>query len=216
MNLKRATLVILLLICFLCIAGYSEEVSGSGNMVSAETKGNHSAKDTSGYPVIGRLEKRDKIISAKEMYKLFRAFIRKSRITYLQVLRPVPLVGTDLRKRLENEGRVFPLEIAPLRRYDGSWPLFVSKNMTIRELLEMPMKLMKRFYDPLSFARIIIRGIAFPGDYLVRGWERWRHGLDKDVIKYGGHHLIRRWQRKQKGSDFIEKLEQYQLEKDSD
>lgn len=159
-----------------------------------------------GYPP---KEKRESS-SVKGMTKSFKIFIRKSRPETLQVLHPVPLVGTDLRRRLEEEGKLFPLDIVPWSKYDGSYICFSPDNMTLREAQEIPMVLMRRFYDPMGWARIILRTIAFPVDYALRGWQKWHHGWHGDVVKYGGHILISRWQRKQKIPDFLKKLEQYE------
>jgi len=69
---------------------------------------------------------------------------------------------------------------------------------------------MSRFYNPLSFIRIPLRTIAFPIDFLIRGWGRWYRGWYRDIMKYGGHLLLRRWRKKQKEDNkFIERLENY-------
>lgn len=162
-----------------------------------------------GYPP----EEKEELISTKEMIRLFEDFIRKSKPDTLQVLSPVPLPGTGLRKRLQRDGRIFPAELVSWNRYDGSFACFMPDgDMTIQQLQEIPKKLMRRFYDPLSLFRAIIRILVFPVDYFVRGWSSWRRGFKKDVTKYGGHLLIQRWQKRQQGKDYIRKLENYQSE----
>lgn len=162
-----------------------------------------------GYPA---KEKKDSI-GAKETVEHFKRFIRKASPDTLQVLHPFPLVGTDLRQRLEKEGRIFPLGLVPWSRYDGSYVCFEPDNMSLREFQEIPVRLMRRFYNPLSFVRIPLRTITFPADYLIRGWKHWYRDWYRDVIKYGGHRLIQRWLKKQKGKKFVERLEEYQIEK---
>ena len=66
MNAKRITSIILFLICCLSIAGYSGEVLAMDNNVAAKTKDSQISEDTSGYPVIGHLKKRDKTITIKK------------------------------------------------------------------------------------------------------------------------------------------------------
>ncbi len=158
-----------------------------------------------GYP----LKEKTKQISSKEIVKRFKKFIRKASLDTVQILLPVPIVGTDLRKRLEKEERIFPLELVSWSKYDGNYPCFAPDNMTLREFQEIPVKLMDRFYNPLSFFRIPLRTISFPVDYFIRGWKSWYRDWSRDVIKYGGHLLLQRWQKKQKGNKFTEKLEEY-------
>jgi len=114
---------------------------------------------------------------------------------------------------LEKEGRIFPLELVPWSKYDGNYPCFVPDSMTLREFQEVPVKLMNRFYNPLSFIRIPLRTISLPVDYFIRGWKSWYRDWSRDVIKYGGHLLLQRWQKKQKGDKFTERLEEYSSKK---
>ncbi|MBA7672263.1 hypothetical protein ES703_80438 [subsurface metagenome] len=160
-----------------------------------------------GYP----LKDRETSISPKEMLKAFRIFLSKARPDSTQILHPIPLVGTDLRKRLEEEGRIYPQELVPWSKYDGSFVCFQSDNMTPQEFQEASMKLMDRFYSLfLSLINIPLRTIAFPIDYLFRGWEPWHRGWWRNVVRFGGHFLIRRWKRRQDVKLFIERLEKYQ------
>ena len=148
-------------------------------------------------------------ISALEMEKRFKRFIRQAHFDTIQVLHPVPIVGTALRDRLMAEGRVFPLDILPYSCYDGSWACFRPDNMTVQELQEIPTRIMKWFYSFFSFLRIPFWTIIFPFDYLVRGWERWRRHWYRDVVKGGGHILLVRWRNRHKGDIFLKKLQEY-------
>jgi len=159
-----------------------------------------------GYP----LKDRGTSISPKEMIKAFRIFLSKARPDTVQILHPIPLVGTDLRKRLEEEDRIYPQELAPWSKYDGNFVCFQPDNMTPREFQEASMKLMNRFYSLLlSLINIPLRTIAFPIDCLFRGWEAWHRGWWRNVVRFGGHLLIRRWKRRQDIKLFIERLEKY-------
>jgi len=159
-----------------------------------------------GYP----LKDKRSLITVKEIIRRFRKFIRQASLDSIQILHPIPLVGTDLRQRLEKEGRVFPLELVPWSKYDGNYTCFRPDNMSLREFQEIPIKLMGRFYNSLSFFRIPIKTITLPVDYFIRGWKKWHRDWYRDVIKYGAHCLVQRWQKKQKGNGFVEKLEKYQ------
>ncbi|PIR72672.1 MAG: hypothetical protein COU42_00375 [Candidatus Nealsonbacteria bacterium CG10_big_fil_rev_8_21_14_0_10_36_24] len=158
-----------------------------------------------GYP----LKRMPNLIGAEEIVRRFKGFIRKASPDTIQISLPVPFVGTALRQRLEKEGKISPLELVPWSRYDGSHPCFKPDNMSVRELQEVALKLMSRFYNPWSFIRIPLKTIVFPIDYFIRGWKYWYRGWYRDVIKYGGHRLLQQWRKKQKDSKFVERLEKY-------
>jgi len=158
-----------------------------------------------GYP--GKEERR--AVDVQKTVRRFKCFIRKARLDSIQVLHPGPLVGTDLRERLMWEGRVFPLEFVPWRRYDGSYICFLPDDMTLTELQETPLKIMRWFYSPLSFLRIPLKTMFFPFDFLMRGWRRWHRGWLRDIVKYGGHILVQRWQKNLRNKEFLEKLERF-------
>jgi len=73
---------------------------------------------------------------------------------------------------------------------------------------------MKKFYDPMSFVRIVLRTVAFPMDYLFRGWDTWHRGWRNDLRKYGGHLYIKRWLKCYHQDNFLEKLEKMQAFRD--
>ena len=158
-----------------------------------------------GYPP---KEKRSQI-SPEEMGKRFRTFIKKAKFDSVQILKPIPLPGAPLRERLEKEGRIFPLNVVPWSRYDGNSVCFMPDNMSLKQLQEIPMKLMAGFYHRFSFFRVILRTIIFPIDYLLRGWRSWYIGWYRDLVKYVGSIIIKRWKEKYKESRFLEKLENY-------
>lgn len=160
-----------------------------------------------GYP----LKEKGNAISVEEKIKLFKKFIKKASLDTIQVLHTVPIVGTALRERLEREGRIFPLEVVPWSKYDGSYACFMPDDMTLREFQEISMKLMGWFYSPSSFFRIPLRTVGFLADYLIRGWRNWHRDWTKDIVKYGGYLLIQRWRKKQRGDMFIRRLEKYRL-----
>jgi len=147
-------------------------------------------------------------VLTKERVRGFKRFIRKAHFDTIQILHPVPIVGTELRSRLEKQGRIFSREIVPWRYYDGSYVCFRPVGMTLREFQDTPMELMKWFYGPMSFIGVALKTLAFPFDYLMRGWDRWHHHWYRDVVKYGGHLLIGRWKKRQRGNNFLKKLQE--------
>ncbi len=157
-----------------------------------------------GYPTVYKLE-----LSVSEMIKRFKDFIREIKINSIQVLHPVPAVGTKLRERLEREGRIFPLSIVPWSKYDGNYSCFIPENMSIKEFQETPIKLMRWFYSPFSFFKVSYRTIILPAYYFVTGWRYWYRGWRRDVVRSGGYLLVRQWQKKQKAEIFLSRLENY-------
>jgi radical SAM superfamily enzyme YgiQ (UPF0313 family) len=159
-----------------------------------------------GYPP---KEKNVHYITIEERVKQLKRFIRQCHLDTIQILKPIPLVGSQLHERLKKEGRLFPPEIVPLSQYDGNYVCFQPDNMTVRELQEIPTQIMRWFYNPASFVRIPLKTLAFPFDYLIRGWHSWYRGWRNDLIKYGGHILLKRWQSRFKKKKFVERLESY-------
>ena len=145
--------------------------------------------------------------SSKEIIKRYKGFIRRARIHSIQVLLPVPLVGTDLRKRIED--RIFPLTVVPWSMYDGNYPCFKPENMSAEELQFIGVKIMKGFYRKISLVKIGLRTIFFPVYFFVKGWGYWYLLWKKDIINYSGHLLVRSWINKNKKKELVEKLQKY-------
>ena len=66
MNAKRITSIILFLIWSISIAEYSGEALAMDNTNVTKIKDGQISEDTSGYPVIGHLKKRDKVITIQK------------------------------------------------------------------------------------------------------------------------------------------------------
>lgn len=164
-----------------------------------------------GYP----LKHKKTSITPEERYNYFKIFIQKACFYAVQILKAIPLVGTDLRKRLEQEGRIYPLELVPWSKYDGNFICFQPDNMSSQEFQEIPIKLMKWFYTPLKIFKILLRTLAFPIDCFIKGWRLSCRDWFKEIIGFGGHFLIRKWQQRENIKLFIEKLEQHQLSQKS-
>jgi radical SAM superfamily enzyme YgiQ (UPF0313 family) len=157
-----------------------------------------------GYPGINKSE-----LIVEERIRRYKKFIRESRLSSIQVLHPVPIVGTKLRARLLREGRVFPLEVVPWSRYDGSFACFEPSDMSLKELQEAPLHIMKWFYSSLSFLRIPVRTLLFPLHYVVAGWHHWHYGWLREIVRYGGHRIIRKWHAREDNRQFTARLEEH-------
>jgi len=159
-----------------------------------------------GYPS----KQKSEISNVSETARRFKTFIRKAKISSIQVMHPIPLVGTDLNLRLKKEGRIFPRDLVPWSKYDGNYSCFIPDNMTLREFQEAPLKIMKWFYNPFNLVKIPLRTVSFPFHYLIKGWRHWHYGWYRGIVRYGGHLLIQRWKKGQSDNLFLDRLEKYQ------
>lgn len=157
-----------------------------------------------GYP----LKETAAAVSVQERVRRFKKFIRQCRLDTIQVLRPIPLVGTELRLRMEQEKKLFPLKIVPWNKYDGNYVCYQPSDMTLQELQELPTKIMRWFYSPLSFIGIPVRVVFFIFDCLIRGWQRWYRGWRNDIMGCGGYLLVKRWLKHYKNQSFLKGLEE--------
>ncbi len=151
-------------------------------------------------------------ISVEEKIRRFKKFIREGKISTIQVLHPVPIVGSELRKRLEKENRIFPADLVPWNKYDGNYPCFIPDNMKLEEFQEAPITIMKWFYSPFNLVQIPLRIISFPFHYLIAGWKHWFYGWWRGIARYGGHLLLRKWRKSQNKNFSLERLKRYQLQ----
>ena len=160
-----------------------------------------------GYPVDGQ----EDIISTRQKIKRFKEFIKKTHLDFVQILLPVPFPGTELFAELRKENRLFPLSIAPWNKYDGNFILFKpGGSIKLRDLQSANMKIMSWFYSPFSLYKLIYRTLAFPIDYLVRGWNPWYEDWGREVIKSIGHSIVTRWKETRESDTHIETLEKHQ------
>jgi radical SAM superfamily enzyme YgiQ (UPF0313 family) len=152
--------------------------------------------------------------SAKERMRRFKRFIRKSRVDSIQVLKPIPLVGSDLRVKLNKSGRLLPLSIVPWEKYDGNHACFIPDpaDMSVRELQEYPTKIMKWFYYRGRFLRlgaIGLRTLAMPFDYILRGWRAWYRGWRNDICRFGGSIIYQKWKSHHGETAFIRRIDEF-------
>jgi radical SAM superfamily enzyme YgiQ (UPF0313 family) len=150
-------------------------------------------------------------LSVGDMVSRYKRFIRKAGITSIQVLKPVPIVGTELRSRLMREGRLFPLDVVPWSSYDGNFVCFYPDSMSLQEFHDAPITIMKWFYGRLIW-RVLFRAIALPLDIAFRGWSRWWEGWRSLFVKYEANRIIREWHRHQDARAHLAALEQYRSE----
>ena len=134
----------------------------------------------------------------QELLTCFKNFIQKAvqLCPYgftIQILKPIPVVGSDLRRRLQSAGLIFPSEIIPWRYYDGNWACFMPQNMTLRELQETPTKIMDWFYGQFTLFGIFKKVLRLPLDILAYGWNDCRRRLHKELAGYAASRMMQRW-----------------------
>ncbi len=104
-----------------------------------------------GYPQFKDSRFRSKL-TLKQRAKAYIRFFRKANIDTVQVFNAVPLPGTELRSRLESEGRLLPLEMVGWDKYDGMFLCYdpTPEGLNPYELHNIPRIIMKRRYLGMS------------------------------------------------------------------
>lgn len=151
-------------------------------------------------------------MAADERARRFRRFIRKASVDTVQVLLPVPLPGTELRARLERQGRVFPLDCIGWEYYDGNFPLFVpDAPLAADEMQRAIHHIMGRSYRLNQMFSIGLHTMTFPAflfhfHNLRAAWRSWSRKWWNHVFRFGGWLTLRRWHAEFRRSGFAEKL----------
>jgi radical SAM superfamily enzyme YgiQ (UPF0313 family) len=152
-------------------------------------------------------------VSLKDRVRRFRWFIRKARIDTVQILLPVPLPGTELRSRLEQQHRIYPLDTVGWEYYDGNFPLFEpDPPATAQEMQEAVRGIMRGFY---RFRYLFLVGasvlsfpaaMAFSLHNLRSAWATWYRSWRNHLIRFGGWIMLRRWSLNFQKDQFLDKL----------
>ncbi|MBF0384722.1 MAG: B12-binding domain-containing radical SAM protein [Candidatus Omnitrophica bacterium] len=155
-------------------------------------------------------------LTLDERLKAYRTFIKKAKIDTIQILLPVPLPGTEFRKRLEKENRVYPRSEIGWEYYDGNFPLFEpDPPLTAQDLHIAVHKLMGRFYQLkyvflLGWHVFVFPSLVFFLYNIKMGWKKWYRPWRNALTRFGGWTILKGWKKEFKKSDFSEKLSQAQ------
>ncbi|MBM3244548.1 MAG: B12-binding domain-containing radical SAM protein [Candidatus Omnitrophica bacterium] len=166
-----------------------------------------------GYP---SKEGMDFKMKAKERIRRFRKFIIKAKIDTLQVLLPVPLPGTELRDRLESQGRIYSIEDVGWEYYDGNFPVFEpDEPMTAEELQVSIRKIMGKFYQFKYMFMLAYHIFSFPAlvfflHNIKTGWRQWYRPWRNSLTRFGGWIVVKGWTTEFKKSNFLQKLRKAQ------
>jgi radical SAM superfamily enzyme YgiQ (UPF0313 family) len=100
-----------------------------------------------GYP-LNKNTPRSSFYTIKQRAEFYKEFFKKSGIDTIQVLNAVPLPGSELRARLESEGRLLPLSLVGWDKYDGLFLCYDPRpdGLDAFDLQNMPTLLMKKMY----------------------------------------------------------------------
>jgi radical SAM superfamily enzyme YgiQ (UPF0313 family) len=146
-----------------------------------------------GYPA-NNATRESASFTIRERAECFKKFFKKSEIDTIQLLNAVPLPGSELRARLESEGRLLPLSMVGWDKYDG---LFLCYNprpdgLDAVDLHNVPRMLMKKNYLGGFISRILNYG----------NWLNWAYiatiGFPIQFVVFYSRRFIRNLLEKQK------------------
>ncbi|MFH1638585.1 MAG: radical SAM protein [Candidatus Woesearchaeota archaeon] len=88
-------------------------------------------------------------LTLRQRAKAYENFFKKARIDTVQVFNAVPLPGSELRAKLEAEGRILPLEMVGWDKYDGLFLCYDPgpEGLDAYDLQNFPTVLMKKWYQ---------------------------------------------------------------------
>jgi hypothetical protein len=151
-------------------------------------------------------------MSGPERVRRFRTFFRKARLDTVQVLLPVPLPGTMLRRRLEKQGQVLPHSEIGWEYYDGNFPIIVpDAPLTVEDMHNSMLSLMGGFYRFRRLPGVVLHTLRFPLAMLplinLRSrWRKWYRHWRNDVIGSVGYFIVKNWHKAFREGPFSEKL----------
>ncbi|MEE9584486.1 MAG: radical SAM protein, partial [Candidatus Brocadiales bacterium] len=125
-----------------------------------------------GYPTFR--DSRHKMgMSIRERANKFWEFINRNSIDTVQIVKPVPIPGTILSKKLKEENRLFPLELVDYSKYDGNWLCFEpDAGIDPRELMSETERILKRFYSYGSLSKVLYQIPLYPMELTYRVLNR--------------------------------------------
>lgn len=166
-----------------------------------------------GYPL---KEGSDFKMSAKKRVKHFKTFIRKAKMDTVQILLPVPLPGTRLRQRLQEQNRIYPVTDVGWEYYDGNFPLFEpDEPLSAEEMQSSMKKIMGKFYQFKYMFLVGIKIFSFPGvifffHNIRTGWKKWYRRWRNYLIRFGGWITLKKWTSQFRKDNFLYKLHKAQ------
>lgn len=166
-----------------------------------------------GYPTFHDSTYRSSLTLA-ERAKAYKKFFKDAKIDTVQVLNAIPLPGSGLRKKLEAENRILPIEMVGWDKYDGLFLCYDPRDEGLDpyDLQSYARALMKSWYLGNFFDRSINFGnwmtwaynatIGFPLQFGVFYTKRFFHNIvekkrENSLIEEDGRRKIKMLDKKQ-------------------
>jgi len=152
-------------------------------------------------------------MSLIERVKRYRNFIRKAGIDTVQVLLPVPLPGTELSHRLQEQNRVYPTDEVGWEYYDGNFPLFEPDEPLSAEEMQLAIrKIMSKFYQFRYLFVVGWNALSFPTlvfslHDIRTGWKKWYRSWRNTLLRFGGWIILKGWISEYEKGEFSRKLQ---------
>jgi radical SAM superfamily enzyme YgiQ (UPF0313 family) len=153
-------------------------------------------------------------MSAAQRIKRFKQFINKAKIDTIQVLLPGPLPGTELRRRLNEQNRIYPLQDVGWQYYDGNFPLFEpDEPLTAEGMQDSIKKIMGKFYQFRYMFIIGLHILWFPTLlfflYNIKSeWKRWYQPWRNTLVRFAGWITLKRWNKAFRQDPFSQNLQE--------
>ncbi|MFQ5956913.1 MAG: B12-binding domain-containing radical SAM protein, partial [Candidatus Brocadiales bacterium] len=121
-----------------------------------------------GYPTFKDSRSKMKM-SIRERADRFWEFINRNKIDTVQIVKPVPLPGTILARKLQEENRLFPLRLVDYTKYDGNWLCFEpDAGIDPKEFMYETERLLRRFYSVGSLSKLLYQTPLYPMELTCR------------------------------------------------
>lgn len=109
----------------------------------------------------------------RERADRFLEFINRNKIDTVQIVKPVPLPGTILAKKLKEENRLFPLSLVDYSKYDGNWLCFEpDPGIDPKEFMEETERVLRKFYSFSSLSKLFYQIPLYPMELTCRVLNR--------------------------------------------
>jgi len=133
-----------------------------------------------GYPTFKDSKYRSGL-TTKEKAKRYEKFFRNSGIDTIQVFNAVPLIGSELRERLDREGRLIPLSQVGWDKYDGAFLCYdpTPEGIDPSKLQDTPIKLMEKKYVGNALGKVLNHG----------RWVNWSINTIGFPVRFGTSYI---------------------------
>jgi radical SAM superfamily enzyme YgiQ (UPF0313 family) len=178
-------------------------------------------------------------IPMAERVERFWQFIKRNDLDTIQVVKPVPLPGTVLEKKLKEENRLYPINLVGYNKYDGNWLCFEpDTDVDAHEFLFQTERLLRKFYNLWMLPKLLYQVPLYPFEVGIRFLGRFFGGLFKGKnlnsglirksfsqarydawrkfrnlkVRVGGRIILEKWKQDFTRENFISTLEKARAE----